>query len=82
MVIVAGRYEATLDALAAYFYVREDLKTPISFVEAKKLSFLFAGDSKGKWYPLEEVAKMPNEQRKPYLFRFADRVARGELPKG
>ena|ERR1700738_919592 len=64
-----------LDAIASYFYIREDLKTKVSFAEAKALSFLFTADSKGKWYPASETRKLPEEQRKSYLFGFAKRIS-------
>jgi hypothetical protein len=61
------------DAVPAYFYVRNKLKTAITFEEARRLSFLFDGCLNGKWYPLTEVRNLPAEQRKQYLFDFANK---------
>ena len=69
------RYDHILDALAAYWYLKRDLKTPVSWEEAKALSFLFVGDKEGQWYPLAGVRKLPKDQRKQYLFDFAAEIA-------
>ena len=69
-----NKYDSSLDALAAYLYVRQELETPVSFAEAKALSFLFRGNTLGKWYPMIETRKLPKEERKQYLFDFAARV--------
>jgi hypothetical protein len=86
-VIVSGvfayllhRYDPTLNAFSAYLYIRRGLETPVSFAEAKALSFLFAGVN-GKWYPLSETSKLPKENRKQYLFDFAARVKINDLPE-
>jgi hypothetical protein len=68
------KHDPWFDAVAAYFYIRQDLRTPVSFAEAKALSFLFAGDEEGRWYPMKEVRKLPKDQRKQYLFDFAAKV--------
>lgn len=70
------RYDPILDAFSAYLYIRQGLETRVSFAEAKALSFLFAGDAEGKWYPLAEVRKLPEENRKQYLFDFAAQFQR------
>ncbi|MEP6922381.1 MAG: hypothetical protein ABI967_14745 [bacterium] len=67
------------DAVPAYFYGRNDLQTPITFDEARRLSFLFAGDADGQWYRLTETRKLPEGARKQYLF---DAAARTSSAKG
>jgi hypothetical protein len=71
---LTAKYE---EEVGAYFYLRGELETQVSFQEAKALSFLFSGENGGKWYPLAEVKKLPKEQRKQYLFDFAERVRPG-----
>ncbi len=74
--LLENKFDASLDALAAYLYVRQTLGTTVSFEEARALSFLFIGDADGKWYPLSEARKLPKENRKQYLFDFADQFQR------
>jgi hypothetical protein len=69
------KHDPWFDAVGAYFYIRQDSGTTLSFAEAKALSFLFVGDADGKWYPLTEVKKLPKEKRKQYLFDFAAQIA-------
>lgn len=64
-----------LHTLATFCYLNITLRTRVSFVEARSVAFLFSGDSKGKWYPLDELTDLPKEKRRDYLFTFADRVS-------
>ena len=68
------KYQATLDAISSYLYIRATLGTEVDFNEAKALSFLFCEDEEGKWYPMLQIRKLPKPERKEYLFTFADRV--------
>lgn len=61
--------------LPTFLYVRITLHTPITGVEAEKLSYLFDGSLGGKWYPLNAIKKIEAEYRKEALFRFANKVA-------
>ena len=72
------KHDDALDAFSAYLYIRRGLETPVSFAEAKALSFLFVGDANGNWYPLAETRKLPKEERKQYLFDSAARIRRGD----
>ena len=72
---LTDRHQDTLDAIAAYFYIRETLKTHVTFGEAEALSFLFLADKNRKWYPVREVKKLPKAERRGYLFAFAQSVA-------
>ena len=76
---IAYRYRQGLNALASYLHIRTSLRTAVSLAEASELAFLFTVNSKGKWYPLYEVVKLPKGQRREYLFAFAsDRVIRSD----
>lgn len=63
-----------LNDVATFLYIRNTLKTDVSLEEAKRLTFLFSGN-KGKWYPMEEVRKLPKESRREYLFERASSIA-------
>ncbi|MEI8393066.1 MAG: hypothetical protein WCG40_11265 [Actinomycetes bacterium] len=51
-----------------YLYIRFDLKTPISFRDARKLKKIFQGHAVDTWLPHDEVLSLPREQRRAYLF--------------
>lgn len=69
-----NRYDASLDAIAAFLYLRVELGTQVSFKEAKELSFLFLANENGKWYALSVVRKLPKEKRRQYVFEAAEHV--------
>jgi hypothetical protein len=63
-----------IGTLIAYLHIHDELETPISFNEAKELTFLFVADKNGKWYPLYEARKYPKEKRKQFVFQAAARI--------
>jgi hypothetical protein len=75
-IVIAERAEF-YDTVPAYFYIKGELETPSLMMKLKQLSFLLNGSLNGRWYPLTEIRKLPQEQRKPYLFSFARRVSGG-----
>lgn len=63
--------------LPTYLYLRFTLSVPVTWREAKAVSFLFEKDLNGKWYPLKDLKKAPKEARKMILFDFAERKRQG-----
>jgi hypothetical protein len=64
-----------LNDVATFLYIRNTLKTDVSLEEAKRLTFLFSGNNNGKWYPMEEIRKLPKESRREHLFERASSIA-------
>lgn len=82
-IIVVRLMDKYADWFATY-HVNKDLRTPISWDEARQVSFIFSGHLEdGQWYPMKQIRDLPEEQRRPYLFNFAretaERVHSGKL---
>jgi len=56
-------YRQWLSILASWLYARLTLRTNVAFSEAKELRKLFQLDVSGKWIPLREIKKLPDDQR-------------------
>ena len=65
-----------LHFLTSYLQLRLVLGVNVTFKEAKSLAALFVLNEEGAWFPVEEVKKLPKEERKSYLFKFAKKVGR------
>jgi hypothetical protein len=61
--------------LSAWLYIRGTLKTRLSFGDAAKISWLFVPNETGKWYPMKEVLRIPQESRRDYLLTRAREIA-------
>lgn len=70
-VITAARF---FNTLSSFFYVRQELKTKITWKDAAYVSFLFTPNPTGKWYSLYGVLRLPEEQRLAYILNFADKL--------
>ena len=67
-------FSTFLDTFIAYLYLRAILWVDVNWREAKSLSRLFVGNKSGTWYPLTEVRSIPRNQRKDYVYAFAQRL--------
>lgn len=67
-----------LNNLSSFLYIRRDLKAKVTFNEAKLLSFLFVPNDSGKWYPLDHIPTLPEDQRKQQLFILAQQIINGK----
>jgi len=56
-------YRQWLSIVASWLYTRLTLRTRVTFSEAKALRKLFQLDVSGKWIPLREVKKLPDDQK-------------------
>ncbi|MBV5313565.1 MAG: hypothetical protein JZU47_09730 [Prolixibacteraceae bacterium] len=64
----AGRF---FNTLSAFLYVRDELKTKISWKEAGFVSFLFTHNGTGKWFPMYNVLKLPEKERVNFIIDYA-----------
>lgn len=56
-------YRQYLSILSSWLYARMNLRTNISFNEAKMLRKLFQLDLSATWIPLRDIKKLPSDQR-------------------
>lgn len=54
-----------------FLYFRLSLGIPLTLDESKQCAFLIQTNFEGKWHTLEEIADLPQEQRKDALFVLA-----------
>ena len=66
-----GRIFSTL---STYLYLRIELKTKMSWKDADFVSFLFTPNETGKWYPMDNVLKLPEKDRPKAVLEFAKKV--------
>lgn len=67
-------YRQWLSIVASWLYTRLTLRTHVTFSEAKALRKLFQLDVSGKWIPLREVKKLPDDQRHDAIFVALERT--------
>lgn len=67
-------YRQFLSIIASWLYARVSLRADVTFLEAKALRRLFQLDLSGKWIPLREVKKLPDEQRHQALLMALQRT--------
>lgn len=63
-----------LSPVSTMLYLAKFCLTKVSYTEAKELAFLFDGTLGGKWYPLSDLRKVPQDVRRQVLFEFAQRM--------
>jgi hypothetical protein len=57
-----------LRTLSSYLYIRTQLKTPVSFAEARPLREIFCPAAEETWHPLRRISELPESQRREALF--------------
>lgn len=67
-------YRQFLSIIASWLYARVSLRADVTFLEAKALRRLFQLDLSGKWIPLREVKKLPDEHRHQALLMALQRT--------
>ena len=77
-IITAARF---FNTLSSFLYVRQELKTKISWKNAAYVSFLFTPNPTGKWYTMYGVLRLPEEQRLAYILDFADKLYKEQTLK-
>jgi hypothetical protein len=63
-----------INTLSSYLYITRELKTPVSWSDARNLRWLFVVNFQGTWYPLKHIRRLPKEQRREALFAQAQQV--------
>ena len=56
-------------------------KTRIPWNDCVRLSSLFVGDKKMAWFPVEELPRVPEDQRLAYLYDLAEKTGRLKSPR-
>ena len=69
--ITAARF---FNTISSFLYVRQELKTKITWKNADYVSFIFTPNPTGKWYTMYGVLRLPEEQRLGYILNFADKL--------
>jgi hypothetical protein len=76
-VIWAIVYRQWLSILSSWLYARMGLRTNLSFNEAKTLRKLFQLDVSGKWVPVRDIKKLPDNERHDAVLEALQRFGAG-----
>jgi len=76
-VIWAIVYRQWLSILSSWLYAHLSLRTNVSFHEAKTLRKLFQLDVSGKWVPVRDIKKLPDNERHDAVLQALERFGAG-----
>ncbi len=62
------------ETLESFLYIRVNLRTNISFTEAREFNELLSPSAFGKWYPLKEIRDVQKNDRRKALFELKQQI--------
>jgi hypothetical protein len=67
--------------LSAFIYIRYKLKTKMTWKDSSSVAFLFVPNDTGKWYQLNEVLRIEENNRVSFIIEFANKVLESQSQK-